>query len=76
MIQGNYDAIRERCENGTATNEDVAALLADNDNYAEKLTDCWVVLDMVARAETTKPLHGHVHALLRAQQVPGWKPGQ
>lgn len=71
MLQGKYDEIRARCEAGIATNADALALLADNDDLADKLTDCWLLLDRVARTPQLSRIDAE--ELLRNQQAPGWK---
>lgn len=75
-------AISERCEFGTATKMDYAALLEHSEALSEMLADCWLALDELARTDW-KDAGGLVEAmvtqklgaglLLRRQQAPGWK---
>jgi hypothetical protein len=72
MIQGEYDRIKQMLDRGNGLNAfDAKNLLADNDDLADKLTDCWLLLDRVARSPS---LHNtDAEELLRKQKAPGWK---
>ena len=60
---------------GTATNADCLALLAEANRLMDQLTECWLVLDDVAR-DNLDGMEDYRRAavrVLRTQQVPGWK---
>ena len=72
MIQREYDRIKESVDRGDGLSAaDAKTVLAENDEYADKLTDCWLLLDRVAR--TPQLSSTDAVELLRKQKAPGWK---
>lgn len=52
---------------------DIAALDAEIHRLADKLTDCWLLLDDIARHAVSERARVAAQLLLRNQGVPGWK---
>lgn len=73
------EAIMERAV-GSERAYDIAALGNEIDRLSDHLSDCWLLMDAVARghSEVNRGIPGSgvrevAEALLRKQQCPGWK---
>lgn len=57
--------------------ERVQMLIDQNEATADKLSDCWLFLDAIARSpnlgDQNNPMVEHARELLKKQQCPGWK---
>lgn len=55
--------------------ESLKCVLAELEDTADKLSDCWIFLDQIARASHT-PVSKACARLLKKHQAPGWKAGE
>jgi hypothetical protein len=53
-------------------NHDVKRLLAETERLSDSLSDCWLVLDQIAKDQTANPKQ-LAEGVLSRQQAPGWK---
>lgn len=69
LTDGEVLEISSRVETNTATKEDWRKLIENQEELADKLSDCWILLDEIARCVPVPA----VERLLRRHGAPGWK---
>lgn len=71
LSEGELDAIMERFA-GSERAYDAGALRAEIERLCDKLTDCWLWIDSIARGPVPRDVHNEAQWLLRKQKAPGW----
>ncbi len=78
LTQAELLVISRRVEDETATQDDMRALMANAEALSDRLSDCWLFIDDVARVpESVRVIDPETRklaaALLRRHGAPGWK---
>ena len=65
-------ALCESHERLRAELQGAEVMLVQNEQNADKLSDCWLFLDSLARCSDA-PISKAAESILKKQQAPGWK---